>query len=994
MDQYDDVMLIRVQLRPISCVPLSRDREHPENIGLNDVLGNYSLTLIDSLSTLAVLASSPTDRSQGNGALEDFQQGVRLLVEQYGDGTTGAAGQGIHARGFDLDSKVQVFETIIRGVGGLLSAHLFAVGDLPIRQYDAGKVQRDRQALSNISEDTIVWPGGFQYSGQLLRLAVDLGRRLLPAFYSPTGLPYPRVNLRHGIPFYVNSPLYRDAEYGECGMDKPLEITETCSAGAGSLLLEFTTLTRLTGDTRFETVAKRAFWELWARKGTSTSLVGSGIDSDTGQWTSGTTGVSASSVPSDNVDTDKTVPPQIGAGVDSFFEYAFKSHVLLSGLGHLNNTYTQPADPNSLLRPLTEKEEDPNSFLEVWQEAHSAIKRHLYRDLNHPHYINVHLNTGSPLAPWIDSLSAFYPGLLALAGELDEAVETHLLYTALWTRYAALPERWSVRDGDVEGGLSWWPLRPELAESTYYLYRATQDPWYLHVGEMILEDIKRRCWTKCGWAGIQDVRTGELADRMESFFLGETTKYLYLLFDITHPLNTLDASFVFSTEGHPLIISRQRSTSGGNVDSTSDKPNEAMCPTSPEPLPLTISSIAARDDLFHAAGLARLQMSPNTPNLTQAHAEGAGNILSSLGVPAPMEYNFFPWTMPSSLIPLNGTCSKLQMKYAFEIEFPAQSEVFSGQQSVTRVPEGLFMKTLSGLKLAVVMDEPPTSGEQHFGGGDLLRIYSVGNIPLGRGEKVFVHGDELSNTDPNFYKTRDAVVTNIVVETDETFGAPNDTGGSSRNPSLQDSIGADLQPRKPIISSLLEPRDLFNFILKHITAAPSEHADTQSENYHRLVAVVAAGIGAQPIPDMEDVPAVDTLNKASYDLPWRTIYLGDKNCHGKLPDAAATEHQVIVLRRGECSFSEKLMNIPSFRQSSKSLQLVIIVSDGDDNIRPMLDQIQYTPGGLVRYAQIPMVMVGGGDKTYDLLAKAKGIGLRRRYFVQSQGIIINNLIVV
>ncbi len=42
-------------------------------------------------------------------------------------------GQGTRARGFDLDSKVQVFETVIRGVGGLLSAHQFAVGDLPIR---------------------------------------------------------------------------------------------------------------------------------------------------------------------------------------------------------------------------------------------------------------------------------------------------------------------------------------------------------------------------------------------------------------------------------------------------------------------------------------------------------------------------------------------------------------------------------------------------------------------------------------------------------------------------------------------------------------------------------------------------------------------------------------------------------------------------------------------------------------------------------------------
>ena len=164
---------------------------------------------------------------------------------------------------------------------------------------------------------------------------------------------------------------------------------------------------------------------------------------------------------------------------------------------------------------------------------------------------------------WIDSLGAFYPGLLAMAGEVDEAVEANLVYTALWTRYAALPERWSVRENTVDQGLGWWPGRPEFIESTYYIYRATQDPWYLHVGEMVLKDIERRCRAPCGWAGLQDVRTGELSDRMESFFLGETTKYMYLLFDPDHALNKVDAAFVFSTEGHPLIIpkrSRQKPT--------------------------------------------------------------------------------------------------------------------------------------------------------------------------------------------------------------------------------------------------------------------------------------------------------------------------------------------------------------------------------------------------------------------------------------------------
>lgn len=275
------------ELRPITCKPLTRDRTNPAHFELNDVLGNYSLTLIDSLSTLAILASSPSTADiKKNKALDYFQSGIAALIKQYGDGSKGPRGRGLRSRGFDLNSKVQVFETVIRGVGGLLSAHLFAVGDLPIRGYEPG--------ISSVEgEISIKWPRGFIYDGQLLRLAQDLGKRLLPAFHTPTGLPYPRVNLRHGIPFYANSPLNHDSESGQCQTtQKPTtELTETCSAGAGSLVLEFTTLSRLTGDPRFEQLAKRAFWAIWERR-SSTGLIGSGIDAETGHWTSSYTGVS------------------------------------------------------------------------------------------------------------------------------------------------------------------------------------------------------------------------------------------------------------------------------------------------------------------------------------------------------------------------------------------------------------------------------------------------------------------------------------------------------------------------------------------------------------------------------------------------------------------------------------------------------------------------------------------------------------------------------
>lgn len=126
---------------------------------------------------------------------------------------------------------------------------------------------------------------------------MDLTHRLLPTFYTETGLPYPRVNLRHGIPFYENSPLNimtgkkneRKPRYSYLGA--PTEVTETCSAGAGSLVLEFTVLSRLTGDGRYEELAKRAFWAVWNHR-TEIGLVGFGIDVETGRWVGPYSGVS------------------------------------------------------------------------------------------------------------------------------------------------------------------------------------------------------------------------------------------------------------------------------------------------------------------------------------------------------------------------------------------------------------------------------------------------------------------------------------------------------------------------------------------------------------------------------------------------------------------------------------------------------------------------------------------------------------------------------
>lgn len=292
------------ELRPLTCGPFARDQT--TDSGCLDVLGNYSLTLIDSLSTLAIMSSlddnpQPNDTANGRKAWGYFQKGVRDIVTLYGDGSKGPKGQGSKSTGFDLDSKVQVFETTIRGVGGLLSAHLFAVGDLPIAGYRpdhdettfAKTYNKSGIAQSLKGNPGIRWDDGFFYDGQFLRLAVDLADRLLPAFYTPTALPYPRVNLRKGIPFFINSMFNKSlkSRLTQQQIDSlPPEATETCSAGAGSLVLEFSVLSHLTGNGLYEKMAKRAFWAVWSHR-SDLDLIGSGIEAETGAWTSYITGV-------------------------------------------------------------------------------------------------------------------------------------------------------------------------------------------------------------------------------------------------------------------------------------------------------------------------------------------------------------------------------------------------------------------------------------------------------------------------------------------------------------------------------------------------------------------------------------------------------------------------------------------------------------------------------------------------------------------------------
>ncbi|KAJ3817155.1 glycoside hydrolase [Lentinula raphanica] len=99
-------------------------------------------------------------------------------------------------------------------------------------------------------------------------------------------------------------------------------------------------------------------------------------------------------------------------------------------------------------------------------------------------------------------------------------------------------------------------LRPEAIESFYIMWRTTGNPVWRERGWTVFQAIEKYAKTEIGYASIMDVdKSSEKApvkDEMPSYFLAETLKYLYLLFT-DEELIPLD-KWVFNTEAHPLPI--------------------------------------------------------------------------------------------------------------------------------------------------------------------------------------------------------------------------------------------------------------------------------------------------------------------------------------------------------------------------------------------------------------------------------------------------------
>ena len=114
----------------------------------------------------------------------------------------------------------------------------------------------------------------------------------------------------------------------------------------------------------------------------------------------------------------------------------------------------------------------------------------------------------------------------------------------------------STTDFYVKPNDAHYLLRPETIESLWYLYYTTGNKTYQDWGWKIFQGIEK--YTRIssgGYTTIGDVRNAvnlKPKDMMESFFLGETLKYLYLLFADKQELDLKE--WVFNTEAHPLPV--------------------------------------------------------------------------------------------------------------------------------------------------------------------------------------------------------------------------------------------------------------------------------------------------------------------------------------------------------------------------------------------------------------------------------------------------------
>uniref|UniRef100_A0A6J0UCK5 alpha-1,2-Mannosidase n=1 Tax=Pogona vitticeps TaxID=103695 RepID=A0A6J0UCK5_9SAUR len=371
---------------------------------------------------------------------------------------------------FNVNAEVSVFEVNIRFVGGLLSAY-----------YLSGKEVFRKKA-------------------------VELGEKLLPAFNTPTGIPWALLNIKSGIG--------RNWPWASGG--------SSILAEFGTLHLEFMHLSYLSGNPVFADKVMN-IRKVLNRLDKPEGLYPNYLNPNSGQW--GQHHVS------------------IGGLGDSFYEYLLKAWL------------------------MSDKTDEEGK--QMYYDAVQSIETHLIRKSS-TGLMYIAEWKGGLLEHKMGHLTCFAGGMFVLGADGAPADKTgrHIELGAEIARTCHESyDRTSMKlgpeafrfDGGVEAiatrqNEKYYILRPEVIETYMYMWRFTHDPKYRQWGWEAVEALEKYCRVDGGYSGVRDVYSSRQShdDVQQSFFLSETLKYLYLLFseDDLLPFE----NWVFNTEAHPLPV--------------------------------------------------------------------------------------------------------------------------------------------------------------------------------------------------------------------------------------------------------------------------------------------------------------------------------------------------------------------------------------------------------------------------------------------------------
>eukprot|EP01060_Flectonema_neradi_P030231 TRINITY_DN434_c0_g1_i1.p1 TRINITY_DN434_c0_g1~~TRINITY_DN434_c0_g1_i1.p1 ORF type:complete len:511 (+),score=69.91 TRINITY_DN434_c0_g1_i1:227-1759(+) len=368
--------------------------------------------------------------------------------------------------------QISTFETTIRHLGGLLSAY-------------------------TLTNDTLY-----------LQKSIELADKLLVAFQTRTGFPAPFISTLDWSPVLTQST--------------------TSLAEVGSLQLEFSYLSLLTGNTTYALRANRFYELLWDLSKTETTdypgLWPLFFDVQAGEFQSDTY--------------------SIGGQGDSTYEYFLKLWML-------------------------DGQQQPWLY-QLYNASLNGIKNHLTARAGRRRYITA-IRAGIQTHT-MDHLSCFAPGMIALGAwqqlkkdpnnkaATDDLQYAESIAETCYIMYKSTPTKIGPEiagfepSGMIYSSDTRYQLRPETIESFFILYRITSNQKYRDWSWELLKSIEAHCRTEFGYTGLTNVDfTSQTPDDvMQSFFLAETLKYLYLIFSDSS-LIPLD-EYIFSTEAHPFRI--------------------------------------------------------------------------------------------------------------------------------------------------------------------------------------------------------------------------------------------------------------------------------------------------------------------------------------------------------------------------------------------------------------------------------------------------------